>query len=82
MEEKEFIVHVIKLGDVEDPDLFVAEPLIDWENSTKGKWIIANAVETPSWHRVINEHTFGYNYEIRAKFSGSTITEYLMRFAI
>ena len=73
-------VHEFLMGDVEDPDLYAAEPLIKWERSEQGQWIMANAVETPSWHRMADVAMMGYKYQIRAKLTGPALTEWLLRY--
>jgi hypothetical protein len=42
-ETKELTVHEFTMGDVEDPDLYAAEPLYKWQESAEGKW------DAPSW---------------------------------
>jgi hypothetical protein len=80
MEEiKELVVHSFTMGDVEDPDLYAAQPLWEWQNSENGKWIMENAVETPSWHRIADTNSFGYKYSIHAKLEGARLTEWLLR---
>jgi hypothetical protein len=44
-------VHEFNMGDVEDPDLYAAQPLYEWQQSEQGKWIMEHAVEPPFWHR-------------------------------
>ena len=80
-EVRSIIVHSFTMGDVEDPDLYAAQPLIEWENSEIGQWIIDNAVETPSWHRIVDPGSYGYRYEIHAKLQGPVLTEWLLRYA-
>ena len=84
MEDKQEIrtvtVHSFSMGDVEDPDLYAATPLIEWEKSEKGQWIMDNAAETPSWHRLADPVSMGYRYEIRAKLQGSKLTEWLLKY--
>lgn len=80
MDVREVIVHEFKMGDVEDPDLYAAQPLIEWEKSERGQWIMDNAAETPSWHRIPDTETFGYRYQIRAKLQGAKLTEWLLRY--
>jgi hypothetical protein len=60
-------VHEFTMGDVEDPDLYAAQPLHDWQESESGQWVLAHAVETPFWHRVVNPHSFGWTYYIIAR---------------
>jgi hypothetical protein len=77
---KTVVVHSFSMGDVEDPDLYAAMPLIEWEKSEVGKWVMANAVETPSWHRAANPYNYGYMYQIKAKLRGPALTEWLLRY--
>ena len=78
-EVREVIVHTFTMGDVEDPDLYAAQPLIEWEKSELGQWIMRNAADTPTWHRMADPVTYGYKYQIRAKLMGPALTEWLLR---
>lgn len=78
-EIKEFVVHEFQMGDVDDPDLYAAEPLMKWEQSDIGQWVMKNAAEVPSWHRVADMASYGYRYQIRARFYGPALTEFLLR---
>ena len=80
-EAKEVVVHTFIMGDVEDPDLYAAQPLIDWQNSESGQWVMENAVESPMWHRQADPISFGYKYAITAKLKGAKLTEWLLRHA-
>jgi len=62
------VVHKFSVGDVEDPDLYAGQPLYEWQNSDDGRWVMENAVETPVWHRHIDQFGYGYQYAITAKF--------------
>lgn len=76
---KEVIVHTFTVGDVDDPDLYAAEPLIEWEKSEAGQWCMKNAADTPTWHRMVDNISYNYRYQIRAKFMGPALTEWLLR---
>jgi hypothetical protein len=78
-EVREVVVHEFTMGDVEDPDLYAAEPLWKWQESEEGKWVMEHAVETPMWHRIPDTLQYGYAYRISAKLSGARLTEWLLR---
>jgi hypothetical protein len=78
-EVKEVVVHEFTMGDVDDPDLYAAEPLWKWQQSEEGQWVMTHAVETPSWYRIPDTMQYGYKYQIRAKLMGPALTEYLLR---
>ena len=61
------IVHSFAMGDVEDPDLYAAQPIYEWQESEMGKWVMEHAVETPFWHRHMDPSTYGYKYYIIAR---------------
>jgi hypothetical protein len=66
-EIKKVVVHRFRMGDVDDPDLYAAEPLYQWQCSEMGKWVMARAVDTPEWHRQPDLMQYGYEYAIVAK---------------
>jgi hypothetical protein len=81
-ETREVVVHRFTMGDVEDPDLYAAQPLWEWQNSEIGQWVMAHAAETPSWHRDTDPYNYGYVFQIRAKLTGARLTEWLLKAGI
>ena len=61
------VVHKFLMGDVEDPDLYAAQPLWEWQQSEMGEWVMERAVDTPEWHRRADMMQYGYEYAIVAK---------------
>ena len=55
---QEVIVHSIMMGDVEDPDLFVAEPIWKWQQTDEGKWVMKKSVQQPMWRRHIDQASY------------------------
>jgi hypothetical protein len=68
------------MGDVEDPDLFVAHPIYEWQQTEKGKWIMKNSAPTPSWHRTIDSRSFGHLYQIKAYLTPKQLTYYKLKY--
>jgi hypothetical protein len=66
---RDVCVHEIKMGDVEDPDLFVADPIWRWQQTPQGKFIMENAVEQPYWTSHMDYHSYGHIYRIMARLS-------------
>lgn len=73
------LVHEFIIGDVEDPDLYAADPLLKWQESEEGQWIINNSIDTPYYHHQPDEHEYGYKFVIYAKLQGAALTEWLLR---
>ena len=80
METKKIVVHSFNLGDVDDPDLYAAEPLHQWQTSDRGRWVMEHALETPIWNRLGDPTYFGHKYIVSATFDTKTLTEYYLRF--
>lgn len=76
---KKTVVHRFLMSDVEDPDLYAAEPLINWRESEMGQWVMARAVDTPEWHRYLDHTTYGYQYAIVAKLKEVDYTFWLLK---
>jgi hypothetical protein len=72
-------VHEFMMGDVEDPDLYAAQPIYKWQESEAGKWIMEHAVEIPFWHRAVDPNTFGYKYYIIARLSEQNQTYWALK---
>lgn len=63
---QKFVALTFSVGDVEDPDIYAAEPIINWQQSDEGKFVMEHAIETPSWHRYIDYHSYGTRYNVLA----------------
>jgi hypothetical protein len=72
-------VHEFKLSDAEDPDLYAAMPMIEWQETEKGKWVMEHAIESPIWHRNIEPQTFGWRYTITARLKGPDYTFFTLK---
>jgi len=73
------IVHRFQMGDVEDPDLYAAQPLCEWQDSEMGKWIMERSVETPMWHRQHDNLNYGYQYAIEAWLKGADYSFWVLK---
>ena len=66
---RDVCVHEIRMADVEDPDLFVAQPIWEWQQTAPGKFIMENAEQTPYWTSHLDHDTYGHVYRIMARLS-------------
>ena len=62
-------VHEFTVGDVEDPEIYAAEPIWDWQQSDAGQWVMENAVEKPYYIQSIDYNSWGHRYKIMARLS-------------
>lgn len=74
------VVHRFTVGDVDDPEIYAAQPIIEWQNSDPGKFVMENAIDKPSYHQHIDYLTYGYKYAIIAELEKKKLTEFYLRF--
>lgn len=64
---RDVVVHRIRMGDMEDPDLWVSDAIWQWQQTEAGQFVMAQAQEKPYWHRIIDQSTYGWTYLIVAR---------------
>ena len=75
------VVYRFRMGDVEDPDLYAAQPIWDWQNTEVGKWVMSKAVEAPMWHKQPNYGSYGWDLAITAKLKDEDYTFWTLKWA-
>lgn len=80
METVKVVVHQFFLGDVDDPEIYAAQPIWEWQQTESGKWVMENAVEEPVWMRHLSYETFGYQYKIVAKLTEQDATYFALKY--
>ena len=75
------VVHHFPMGDVEDPDLYAAEPLYQWQQSEAGTWVMEHAVEPPFWVRQPDVSSYGYRYYIVARLKEQDQTYFKLKWS-
>jgi hypothetical protein len=66
---RDVVVHEFLMGDVDDPEIHIAAPIWEWQQSPAGAWIMEHAVEKPYWHNQVDLSTYGYRCTIVARLS-------------
>lgn len=74
-----YTVFECTIGDVEDPEIYVAQPLYEWQQTEAGRWVMEHALETPSYSITTDYNTYGYRCRVLADFDERTAVEYCLR---
>ena len=74
------VVHRFRMGDVEDPDLYAAQPIWEWQESEAGKFVMKHAIETPIWRRQADPYNYGHEYAVIAELEKKKLSEFYLRF--
>jgi len=69
------------MGDVDDIDVYAAQPIYEWQQTEQGQWAMQNAYDL-TYNSLPDLHTFGYRITVTGKIdSGPKLTEYLLKYA-
>lgn len=71
--------HTFSMGDVDDPELYAAEPIWKWQQTDQGQWAMKNA-QNLAFHRESCVQSWGHRFVIRGEVQDpKKITEYFLR---
>jgi len=71
--------HRFTLGDVEDPEIYAAAPIWEWQQTEQGQWVMEHAHDL-TYYQQVNQNIWGYEFVIRGTLpDGPLVTEYLLR---
>ena len=73
------LVFSANLGDCEDPEIYAAQPLWEFQNSDLGKWVLDNAKEQPQYFVRIDE--WGYKVIVMADLTEKDKLFYELKYA-
>lgn len=63
------LVHFFKLGDVEDVDVYAANPIYEWRQTEQGQWAMEHTVAPLYYMSQTDYTTFGINVAVFARLS-------------
>jgi len=74
------ILHEFRMADVEDPYLYAAFPISEWQATDAGKWIMENVTEQPVFHVTLDHNTVGYRVVITGKLNPEAETYFRLKY--
>jgi hypothetical protein len=72
-------VHRFRLSDVEDPELYAAEPIWQWQQTEKGQWVMSHSIDKPVFFTNVNPEFMGYDVKIVADLTDKDLTYFQLR---
>jgi hypothetical protein len=76
---RKVLFHQFYLGDVEDPQLYAAAPLLEWEKTEQGQWVMKHAHD-PTFHIHPDPNTFGYRVGISGELEEQDEVYYRLKY--
>ena len=77
-ERRKVVLHEFRMGDCEDPELYLAQPVYEWQQTEIGKWCMDNATDL-QYHTNIDHLTLGYRVVITGILTGKQLTYFLLK---
>lgn len=71
--------HQFSMGDVDDVDIYVAQPIWEWQQTEQGRWVMAHAHDL-RYHTGADHNTFGYRITIRGELEPQHATYYFLKY--
>jgi hypothetical protein len=68
------LFYQFNMGDVEDPEIYCAGPIWDWQQSEYGRWCMEHSTEQPSYHINHDYNTYGYKCAVWGKLTEQDYT--------
>jgi len=75
------LVHNFWLGDVEDPEIYAAKPLLDFEKTEKGQWLSEHSYNQLTYNIQSEYITYGYRVIIHAWLDAKDLTYYRLKWS-
>jgi hypothetical protein len=71
--------HTFSMGDVDDVDIYVAEPIYQWQQTEQGRWVMEHA-HNLAYHTLADPVQWGHRIAIRGEITDpKKQTEYFLR---
>lgn len=75
------VVHEFNMSDVEDPEIYAAEPIWQWQQSEAGQWVMQHSQPEPHWLVGFSYRNYGYKVQIVANLSDQDVTFFQLKYA-
>jgi hypothetical protein len=75
---KRLALHQFRMGDVDDVEIYVAQPIYEWQQTPAGRWCMTNATNL-HYLTGFDPDGFGYKITITGDLDDKLATEFLLR---
>lgn len=72
------VVHKFSMGDVEDPEIYAAHPIYEWQQTEQGRFIMDHGKDH-TFNIMADYNTYGYKCVIQCEIESKKLSEYLLK---
>lgn len=67
------------MGDVDDPEIYLAAPVYEWQQTEAGQWVMENAQDL-KYDLNTDYQCYGYRVTIHGKIDEKNLTYYRLKY--
>ena len=75
------LLHEFRMGDVEDPGLYAAEPLLVWQKTEAGAWCMEHCAESPIFYVNLDPDNYGYRITVVGELEEKDYTFWKLKYS-
>lgn len=72
------IFHTFTMGDVDDVDIYVAQPIWEWQQTEKGQWVMAHCSD-PRYHIMPDGSSWGHRVKLYGELEDKDATFFQLK---
>lgn len=73
------VFHAFVMRYEDDPEIFVAQPIYEWQQTPQGKWVMQHA-QNVTWTKQLDVASMGHKVLIYGDLEPRLATEYFLRY--
>jgi hypothetical protein len=75
---KQYVFHVFSMGDVDDPEIYAAMPINEWQGTEKGKWVMKHCPD-PQFRIGSDAQSWGHKVSIYGPLEDKDAVLYMLK---
>jgi hypothetical protein len=75
---KQYVFHTFRMGDVEDPELYAAQPIYEWQQTEKGQWVMEHCTD-PQFRVAPDAYAWGHQISIYGPLEESAAIVFMLK---
>ena len=75
---KRIVFHTFNMGDVEDPEIYIAQPIYEFQQTPKGQWMMEHGQDL-CYRCDVDYNSYGYTVVLYGEVDDKLATEYYLK---
>lgn len=75
---KEYVFHSFSMGDVDDPEIYAAMPISNWQKTEQGQWVMEHCPD-PQYRFKSSPQSWGHQCELFGSLDERDATVFVLK---